>query len=105
MEKPLQDALRTVRWVGYLEGTSFLLLLGIAMPLKHLADQPEAVKYVGWAHGLLWVMYLFAVIWAWIVCRWPFHYFFLAGLASVLPFGPFVFDRWLRNRKPAPSEK
>ena len=101
----MRDALKTFRWVGFMEGTSFLLLLGIAMPLKHLADRPEAVKYVGWAHGLLWVLYLLAAIRAWIVCRWPFLYFFLAGVASVLPFGPFVFDRWLRNRNSAPTSE
>ena len=101
----MRDALRTLRWIGYAEGTSFLLLLGIAMPLKHLADRPEAVLYVGWAHGLLWVLYVLAALRAWIVCRWPVFYFFLAGLASVLPFGPFVFDRWLRNRNTATPRK
>lgn len=97
----MKDALTTVRWVGFVEAISFLLLLGIAMPLKHLAGHPEPVMYLGWAHGLLWVVYLLAAVRAWIVCRWSFVTFFLAWLASVLPFGPFVFDRWLRKRNEA----
>jgi integral membrane protein len=90
-------ALRTFRVVGFVEAISFLLLLGVAMPLKHLADIPGPVKYVGWAHGVLWVLYLLAAIWAARVDRGSFWMFFWAGVASVLPFGPFVFDRWLRR--------
>lgn len=90
-------ASQTFRIIGFIEAVSFLLLLGVAMPLKHLADVPEPVKYVGWAHGLLWVMYLLAAIWAARVGRWSFWMFCWAGVASVVPFGPFVFDRWLRR--------
>ncbi len=102
LETKLKDARKMLGWVGYAEGTSFLVLLGIAMPLKHLADRPEAVLYVGWAHGLLWVLYIVAAMRAWIACKWTIVIFFLAGLASVLPFGPFVFDRWLRKPTAAP---
>jgi integral membrane protein len=93
-------ALRAFRWVGYAEGTSFLILLGIAMPIKYLAHVPEVVLVVGWAHGLLFMLYILAAVRAWVVCKWPFKLLFWAGIASILPFGPFVFDRWLRRRKP-----
>ena len=91
-------ALRTFRWIGYAEGTSFLVLLGIAVPIKYAANVPEVVLVVGWAHGLLWMLYMLAALRAWIVCKWPLKWFFWAGIASVMPFGPFVFDRWLRHR-------
>jgi integral membrane protein len=93
-----RNATRTVQLVGYAEGTSFLLLLGIAMPLKYLAGIPEAVLAVGWAHGLLWILYLLAALRAKVVCRWSLGTLFWAGVASVMPFGPFVFDWWLRRR-------
>ena len=32
-----------LRVIGFLEGLSFIILLGVAMPLKYLAGQPEAV--------------------------------------------------------------
>ena len=47
------------RKVAIAEGISFLVLLLIAMPLKYLANIPQPVTYVGWAHGVLFVAFLF----------------------------------------------
>ena len=81
---------RRVRWVGVAEGVSYLLLLGVAMPLKYLADMPLAVKYVGWAHGLLWVAYGVVAMYATIKLRLPFMRLVALFVASLVPFGPFV---------------
>ena len=59
------------RLVSLLEGVSFLVLLGIAMPLKYAAGIPEAVRYVGWAHGLLFVLFILALLSASTAARWP----------------------------------
>ena len=91
--------MRQFRLVGYAEGVSFLVLLGIAMPLKYLAGWPLAVLVVGWAHGILWMLYLLAAARAGYVHGWSVRHYFLAFVASVLPFGPFVFDRWLRREQ------
>ncbi|MCH9821996.1 MAG: DUF3817 domain-containing protein, partial [Bacteroidetes bacterium] len=40
------------KWIGRIEGFSFLFLLLIAMPLKYIWDEPLMVKYAGWAHGV-----------------------------------------------------
>lgn len=45
--------IRILRIVALIEGVSFLVLLGIGMPLKYLADIPAAVRITGWAHGVL----------------------------------------------------
>lgn len=50
--------LHRLRSVGLLEAISFLLLLGVAMPLKYMFDQPEMVRIVGMAHGVLWILYV-----------------------------------------------
>ena len=97
----VQSQVRTFRLVGFAEGTSFLVLLGIAMPLKYAAGLPEAVLAVGWAHGVLWVLYLIAAIRAAVAEKWSFATFVWAGVASVMPFGPFVFDRFLQRRSAA----
>jgi integral membrane protein len=86
------QSLRALRIVGYFEGASFLILLLIAMPLKYLADSPMAVKVVGSAHGGLWIFYLLAAVWAAVSRRWGVGKMAGAFAASVLPFGPFVFD-------------
>ena len=84
-----------LRLLSLVEGTSTLLLFGIAMPLKYLADMPLAVRIVGALHGLLFVCLAIAFLLA--TRRVPISKgFATAGIvASVLPFGPFVFDRWL----------
>jgi integral membrane protein len=82
------------RIISIAEGISYLLLLGIAMPLKYAAGIPEAVKYTGWAHGVLFVAYMIAGLDAAISQRWSFKIIFLAVIASLLPFGPFIFDKY-----------
>lgn len=89
------------RVISIVEGISFLLLLGVAMPLKYAAGIEEATKYPGWAHGLLFVAYMFALIDVAIVKRWPFKWIALGFIASLLPFGPFVFDKKILDREQA----
>jgi integral membrane protein len=91
----LNDPVGRVRAVGWLEGVSYLLLLGVAMPLKYLADMPEAVRYVGWAHGLLFMALLLQTAIAWLGRSLTFRQALMVGVASLLPFGPFVIDRRL----------
>lgn len=78
-----------------LEGISFLLLMGIAMPLKYFAEMPEAVRYTGWAHGLLFIAYCLVIFLAWTEGKLPFRKALLAFVASLLPFGPFIIDKKL----------
>lgn len=96
----LSSALSRFRTIGLLEGTSFLLLLFVAMPLKYLAGQPMAVKLVGWAHGALFVAYLVALAEVALRHRWGAVRTLLGLVASFLPFGPFVFDAYLRRSEP-----
>ena len=87
--------LRTFRIIGRAEAISFLLLLCIAMPLKYLADMPLAVRYAGLAHGLLFLLYMGVALVAAVAYKWPISRLFLAGVASLLPLGPFAFDKWI----------
>lgn len=90
------DALKTplgrLRVVGWWEGVSFLVLLGIAMPLKYLADSPAAVRVVGMAHGILFCLYVLAAIQAALEYDWRWRRLAVVLIASVLPAGPFVVD-------------
>ena len=84
-----------------LEGVSFLVLLGIAMPLKYLAGMPQMVSVVGAAHGLLFLLFVAAVFQVAIPARWPWTRVAGALAAAVLPFGPFVLDSHLRREPDA----
>ena len=46
------------RVVSFLEGTSYLLLLFVAVPIKYWMNDPQYVKLLGMPHGLLFVGYL-----------------------------------------------
>jgi integral membrane protein len=97
--------LQRLRLVGALEGVSFLVLLGIAMPLKYLAGLPEAVRIVGLIHGLLFILFGFLVIDSARTRNWPFSRVAGAFAAAVVPFGTFALDRRLRRDIDADSAR
>ncbi|MCA0754154.1 DUF3817 domain-containing protein [Paenibacillus sp. N4] len=90
-----KTAIGRLRFIGFYEGLSFLVLLLIAMPLKYWADLPQAVMVAGSLHGLLFVLYMLALLNVWISNRWSIVKVALAALAAFLPFGPFVLDKKL----------
>jgi integral membrane protein len=92
-----------LRLIGLLEGSSFLALLFIAMPLKYLADQTIAVRYLGLVHGILFLLYLFALIPVALERRWSWRTCGLGFLASLVPFGPFIFDAKILKLSDGPS--
>ncbi len=86
-----------IRITAILEGISYLLLLFIAMPLKYLANMPEAVKYTGWIHGILFILFMWAIATGYLKLKWPLKKAVKAFIASLLPFGTFVFDKELKR--------
>jgi integral membrane protein len=84
-----------LRLAGKIEGVSYLLLLGVAMPLKYFAGLPLAVKVAGWLHGVLFVVFLIVLVIAMLRARLSLARASSAFIASLLPFGPFVIDRRL----------
>lgn len=89
--------LKNLRHLGIVEGISTLVLFGIAMPLKYMAGMPKAVSVVGSLHGFLFVA--LCVMFAIAVNRVPIpqKLAIWGVLGAVVPFGPFVVDRWLKE--------
>ncbi|HEY6062635.1 MAG TPA: DUF3817 domain-containing protein [Chitinophagaceae bacterium] len=95
---------KTFHWfrkAAIAEGISFLVLLGIAMPLKYLAKLPVAVLIAGSIHGLLFITF---TVLAWEVKNkysksggWMGKAF----LASILPFGTIVMDKKWKKEEAA----
>lgn len=83
--------------VAVLEAVSYVALLGIAMPLKYFMDMPEAVKYTGWVHGILFVAYIATLINAAIQYNWKIGRIAILFLASLLPIIPFILERRLKK--------
>ena len=88
-------SLGRLRLLALSEGVSFLLLLFVTVPLKYVAGYPEPNRVVGLVHGLLFVLYVLAVIQHKIEHDWTFKKTGLALLASIVPFGTFWAERKL----------
>lgn len=85
--------LKIFRATAILEGISYLLLFGITMPLKYWADILQPNKIVGYAHGILFILYVVvAVVFCW-ERKWNLKRFLVLFVASLLPFGTFYADK------------
>lgn len=93
---------RAVRWfcaIAFWEGVSYLLLLFVAMPLKYAAGWPLAVKYTGWAHGVLFIAYVMLLIACWLREDWSAKRVIGFFIASLLPFVPFWVEARLKRER------
>ncbi|MCU0354732.1 MAG: DUF3817 domain-containing protein [Cytophagales bacterium] len=88
----LKTQIGRLRILAFVEGVSFLVILFVTMPLKYAFQMPQPNKVFGMAHGLLFVLYVFAVIQVRIEQNWSFKKTGLALLASIIPFGTFWAD-------------
>lgn len=80
-----------LKWAALFEGSSLLLLIFIAMPLKYMAAIPTAVKIVGPIHGFLFLSFV-AIILSYMLKRKLAATTTLIGLVSAfIPFCSFVF--------------
>ncbi len=87
-----------LRGVGCLEGISLLLLLFVAMPLKYVWGYSAWVPYVGMAHGVLFLAFLVVLLITSHKMQWSIGMFLLGLLASLLPFGTFLFDAKVKKQ-------
>ncbi len=85
--------LNAFRITAILEGISYLLILAVTMPLKYLADMPMPNKYVGYAHGFLFIAYIILAIVFWKKKKCSIKKGIILLLASLLPFATFYVDK------------
>lgn len=88
----LTTSIGRLRVTGFLEGLSYLILLGIAMPLKYLMDMPQAVRVVGMAHGVLFIIFIWLTVYCKFKYRWTIGRMLWLWAASIVPFGTFYVD-------------
>ncbi len=89
--------LNRFRFVALSEGISYLVLLFIAMPFKYFLNIPEIVKYTGWVHGLLFILYGLTLIPLRFTNQWSIGRLFYAMFLSFVPFGTFILDKKIKQ--------
>jgi integral membrane protein len=95
----LRTPIGRLRVIAFIEGCSYLLLLGVAMPLKYFAGAPLAVRIVGSIHGGLFVAFCAALLHVTIVERWSLLRGLLVFASSLVPCGTFMVDPSLRREQ------
>lgn len=79
--------------IGKIEGYSYLVLLGLAMPLKYIFNQPEYVRMFGTVHGVLFVLFMVLLGLMFFKAKMSFKNAVIAFLLSLIPFGTFFLKR------------
>lgn len=80
------------RCLAFLEGFSFIVLVFIAMPLKYIGQNEILVKLFGMPHGILFILYVVAVILLKSKMKWNKITTVILLIASFIPFGTFYVD-------------
>src|SRR5690606_33630714 len=62
-----------LRLLAFLEGVSLLVLVFVAVPMKHFFDNPAAVKAIGPVHGALFLLFIFNALRVGVEERWKFR--------------------------------
>ncbi len=92
-----KNAINRFRTISALEGISFLILVLIAMPLKYFGDNPDPVRIVGMAHGVLFIIFTISLFEAKYKEDWDKGYMFQLFVLSLIPFGAFFIEKSVKK--------
>jgi integral membrane protein len=92
--------LRRMRLVSLLEGTTLLVLVGIAVPLRHLGGVRVATTIMGPIHGMAFLLYIWMLIQTVASGCIPKRDVVRMIVAAFIPFGAFV-NEWALRRAEA----
>lgn len=81
--------------LGYIEGCSTILLMGVAVPLKYLGGNESMVKLLGPIHGMLFLLYV-GMLFLGVAKTWSKEAFVIGFIAAIIPGGPFWFESKLK---------
>jgi integral membrane protein len=109
----VSSTVKIFRVVAVAEAITWFVLI-VAMVVKRVFDEPDAIKYPGWLHGVAFIAYLAVVVMTarklgWhrtmVETRLPrtsgaikIPLVLWALFASLPPFGTIVFDWWAEKR-------
>ncbi len=87
----LKTKLGTLRLLSLIEGISYIAF-AITMPLKYMLDIILPNKIMGYAHGILFILYCIYVLIVGLDKKWSFKVILISGIASLIPFATFIAD-------------
>jgi integral membrane protein len=93
--------LRRMRQVSLVEGSTLIVLIFIAVPLKHLGGYPLATAIMGPIHGIAFVVYVWMLIQTVVSGEWSRVEILRLMIAAIVPFGAFFNERALREKDAA----
>ncbi|HUZ55378.1 MAG TPA: DUF3817 domain-containing protein [Streptosporangiaceae bacterium] len=99
-DRQLALVVRAYRTMAYLTGTVLIILCFVGIPLQVFASNLIIVKYVGTAHGMLYIIY---VVVAFVMTRMVRMRVASPGtvivlLAGTIPVLTFVVERWVSRK-------
>lgn len=99
MNRFLITKIGRLRLIGLLEGISLLVLVGVAVPAKHIYGNPSLVKAIGPIHGILFLLFIFNTLSVGIEQQWKVkNTTWKVLLACLVPFGTFYIDRKILSK-------
>jgi integral membrane protein len=102
----LKTSVGRLRLLGYLEGTSLIFLIFIAVPFKYMAGDPVLVKAIGPVHGLLFLGFILNTLSVGVEQQWKFQRItWKVLLACIIPFGTFYIHRLITKSHVAQTDE
>lgn len=89
------NTIKNLILTGHVEGISYLILLFIAMPIKYAFSIPDAVRYIGMLHGILFVLFIIVILLVLIEKLITVKTAFVLFIISLIPFGTFFIKKIL----------
>lgn len=90
--------LRIFQQIALWEAISTVFLFFVAMPLKYLAEVPEAVQVAGSIHGFLVILFVILLIMCWNEYKWPFNRVIKYFFVSLIPVVSFWVERDVKRQ-------
>lgn len=95
----LKSKIGRLRIIGFLEGISLLVLVFVAVPMKHYFGNPSLSKALGPIHGAIFLLFLFNTIGVGVEQNWKFRTTtWKVILACFIPFGTFYIDNKILSK-------
>ena len=98
MKKFFTTHIGRLRLVGFLEGLSLILLVGIAVPLKYVFDDPLMVKALGPIHGFLFLLFVVNTLIVGVAYKWKFSTTGWVLASCMIPFATFYVDKTILSK-------